>query len=298
MEINNNDNINNNSDDNLKRDYYYYSDVNTKIEVRYKKNENGNDEKITKTYLIEHYSKDVCNKIKERQKWSKFGQAVNENNKSLSNFTDSVDFDINPTLTHFYYKKNEKNENENIFNKKIYIDKDNNDINNESNQLKSSFSLDLDSMKSINIFENPNKKSLVNCRYCGENTHWSVQCPLKKEEKLMKEKKEKEEKEALEKQKYLEREKEKNEKRKSNIGLKVSDLDESLNESEIRYHFEQFGTINNLFMVRNKNRKFGGTIYITYATPEENNNALINIRKKPLNYLIPTVELAKPKEIY
>ena len=51
-------------------------------------------------------------------------------------------------------------------------------------------------------------------------------------------------------------------------------------------------------MVRNKNRKFGGTIYITYLTPEENNNALINIRKKPLNYLIPTVELAKPKENY
>jgi hypothetical protein len=293
MEINNSNNSNNN-DDNLKRDYYYYSDVNTKIEVRYKKNENGNDEKITKTYLIENYPSDICNKIKERQKWAKFGQAVNENNKSLSNFTDSVDFDINPSLTHFYYKKNNENgNNENCnINKKFYID-------NDSNQLKSSLDLDLDSIKPVNIFENPNKKSLVNCRYCGENTHWSIQCPSKKEEKEIKEKKEKEENEAIEKQKYIEKEKEKYEKRKSNIGLKISDLDESLNESEIRYHFEQFGTIINFYMVRNKkNRKFNGTVYITYLTPEENNNALINIRTKHLNYLIPSVELAKPKEIY
>jgi len=291
MEINNNNNTrNSNNDDNLKRDYYYYSDTNTKIEVRYKKNENGNEEKITKTYLIENYPSNICNKIKERQKWAKFGQAVNENNKSLSNYTDNVEFDINPSLTHFYYNnENSNNENSNI-NKRFYLDNESN----QSNQLKSSLNLDLDSIKSVNMFENPNKKSLVNCRYCGQNTHWSVQCPLKKEEKELNEKKEKEEKELIEKQKY----KEINEKRKANIGLKVSDLDESLNESEIRYHFEQFGTINNLFMVRNKNRKFGGTIYITYLTPEENNNALINIRKKHLNYLIPTVELAKPKETY
>jgi hypothetical protein len=295
MEINSN---NSNNDDNLKRDYYYYSDVNTKIEVRYRKNENGNDEKITKTYLIENYPSDICNKIKERQKWAKFGQAVNENNKSLSNFTDTVEFEINTSLTHFYYKKN--NENININNTRYYIDSEQSSSSSFSTSSSNSFNMNKpkNNDDELNIFDTK-KKSLVNCRYCGENTHWSIQCPSKKEEKEIKEKKEKEENEAMEKQKYIEKEKEKYEKRKSNIGLKISDLDESLTESEIRYHFEQFGTIINFFMVRNKkNRKFNGSVYITYLTPEENNNALINIRTKHLNYLIPSVELAKPKEIY
>ena len=44
-----------------------------------------------------------------------------------------------------------------------------------------------------------------------------------------------------------------------------------------------------------KTNIFNGIVFITYSTQEENDNALIDIKRKALNYLIPTVEYAKPK---
>jgi ribosomal protein L44E len=142
------------------------------------------------------------------------------------------------------------------------------------------------------------KKSIVNCRYCGKNTHWSINCPTKVNTE--KEKSDNHNRRNQDRNQDGYKRKDENKERHSDkpsiTGLKISDLDDSLSESEIRDHFDQFGKIINLFMLKSKKTNtFNGFFFITYSTQEENDNALVDIKRIALNYLIPTVEYAKPK---
>jgi hypothetical protein len=292
--------------DSNRRDYYYYPDNKTKIEVTYFETD-GELQKKTKTYYLQSYASNIADKIRERQKWNKFGEAINQNQQQqqITTICDEVFLEI--TAKYVYYKKPENKNNlspDIVLNKIYYCDEQTNqketEIQSESeNQSKNQKDIqqkyDSDCIY-ITPIENETKKSLVNCRYCNKNTHWSIQCPIliqkKKEDELQKEKEEKEEKEEKDKE-Y--REKRRNE--QSIIGIKVSELDESLTEQEIRNHFSQFGKISNMFLIRSKKtNKFIGSVYITYSTQEENDNALEIIKTKPLNYIIPFVEKALPKK--
>jgi hypothetical protein len=157
------------------------------------------------------------------------------------------------------------------------------------------------------------KKSFVKCRHCGDSSHWSIKCPL--QQKKLEDQKKEENKhknndgEQHRQYKNNDRTTDRNTDRVKDhhnqqpglvlTGLKVSELDESLTEGEMKAHFNQFGHIINFFMIRNKkNHKFNGTVYITYSTQKENDDALINIKRKPLNYIIPSVELASGRREY
>ncbi len=271
------------------QDHYYYSDEHTKIEIRFIKN--GDEmQKVTKTFYLKNYTSSVANKIRERLSWNKFGDAINSNNKESTKFCDEVFIEI----TAKGLKKNNIRKPQPScipegyeLNKIYYFTEEENMLNdNKLNQNDNDSEI---------IKEDPRteiKKAIVNCRHCGKNTHWSVQCPImilkKKEEEHKKMEKEKDERDKQYKEKRKEEE--------SIIGLKVSELDVNMSDSDIRYHFEQFGKIINFYMIKNKKtNKFMGYGYITYSTQEENDNALINITKKPINYVIPSVEMAKPK---
>lgn len=273
-------------------DHYYYPDEHTKIEIRFVKN--GDDiQKCTKTFYLQNYKSSVASKIRERLTWNKFGDAVNSNNNQLSKFCDEVFIEI--TAKGLKKKTDLKTPQSSCIpesfelNKKYYFTEEQNILNEnkkeKENVIDSETNISGDSRKEI-------KKTVVNCRHCGKNTHWSIQCPIiivkKKEEEKKKMEEEKEEKD----KQYREKRKEE----ESIIGLKVSELDVNMSDSEIRNHFEQFGKIINFYMIKNKKtNKFMGFGYITYSTQDENNNALINITKKPINYVIPSVEMAKPK---
>lgn len=273
--------------DNNHIDHYYYPDEHTKIEIRFVKN--GDEiQKTTRTYYLKNYKASVANKIRERLNWNKFGSALNPNNKQLSKFCDEVFIEV--TATGLKKKSDIKKELPSRIpegyelNKIYYFTEDGNNDETE-NKINDSEMIIEDHKKEV-------KKAVVNCRHCGKNTHWSVQCPIiivkKQEEEQKKIEKEKEERDKHYREKRKEEE--------SIIGLKVSELDVNMTDSDIRYHFEQFGKIINFYMIKNKKtNKFMGFGYITYSTQEENDNALINIPKKPINYVIPSVEIAKPK---
>jgi hypothetical protein len=270
-------------------DHYYYPDEHTKIEVRFIKN--GDEiQKSTKTYYLKNYKASVASKIRERLSWNKFGDAINANNKESTKFCDEVFIEV--TATGLKKKSDFKIQlppciPEGLeINKIYYFTEDENSNKTENkNKITDSEMMIEDPKKEI-------KKAIVNCRHCGKNTHWSIQCPiilLKKQEE--EQKKIENEKEERDKQ-YREKRKEED----SIIGLKVSELDVNMSDSELRTHFEQFGKIINFYMIKNKKtNKFMGFGYITYSTQQENDNALINITKKPINYVIPSVEMAKPK---
>ncbi len=270
-------------------DHYYYPDENTKIEIRFIKN--GDEiQKSTKTFYLKNYKASDASKIRERLNWNKFGDAINSNNKELTKFCDEVFIEVTGTglkkKTDFKIKLPSCIPEGLEINKIYYFTED--EKSNESEEKNKIIDSEI-------IIEDPKKeikKAIVNCRHCGKNTHWSIQCPIillkKQEEEQKKIEKEKEERD----KQYREKRKEED----SIIGLKVSELDVNMSDSELRTHFEQFGKIINFYMIKNKKtNKFMGFGYITYSTQEENDNALINITKKPINYVIPSVEMAKPK---
>ena len=66
-----------------------------------------------------------------------------------------------------------------------------------------------------------------------------------------------------------------------------------MNQNKPQYLYPKY---QELWIKNKKNHQFNGTVYVTYKTQEENNNAMTNIKRKPLNYMIPTVEEAKKRE--
>jgi hypothetical protein len=292
--------------DNEKKDYYYYPNQNTKIEVIFRTREDGKMEKVTRTYHLAEYSETVAQKIKERQSWSKFGQAANNpNNKSITSFGDDVEFEF---LINYQKKQSseeiDKSKSLKEINKIFYIESYYNVKIPEISEIQKQMQNKME--YGDNIIELKPKKSLVNCRHCGDSSHWSIKCPLQKNRLDEIEKQNQEKYDSQKKQKQEEYEKQKQEKfnerkkdQSSLVGLKVSDLDESSSEGELKNYFHQFGNIINFFMIRNKkNHKFNGTVYVTYATQQENDDAMNNIKRRALNYIIPSVELAKQKEYY
>ncbi len=329
------------------KDYYYYPSNQTKIEVRYRKTERG-IEKIRKVFRLEYYPASIARKIKERQKWAKFG-AAKDQTESVTSIGDDVEIELTPGLK---FIKQNPNYNFNpgvnqihpkidfLLNTKYYLDNSENNINSEtiaeisknyknqnfqdtqntqepSDTQEASDTQDTsDSLTQIE-FKQPqinqidlkqlevkqidfnqdkdNKKSIVNCRNCGSSEHWSIKCPM-----LEYQRKQKEELEELHKRQEEQHKQEaiiKAKKEKDNlIGIKVSDFDTDISEQQLRDHFKQFGNIHHFYNVKNKkNGKPMGTIYITYATQEENDRALIEIPRKNIGYIYPSVEIAKPK---
>jgi hypothetical protein len=292
--------------DNEKKDYYYYPNNNTKIEVIFRTREDGKMEKVTRIYNLAGYSSSVAEKIRERQTWDKFGQSANNpNNKSVTSFGDDVEMEI---LINYKKKSPSQKEKDiqNMHNKeinKVFYFEQNHNVNPESKKTKTEAikteekKIEVIKTEDENNLEIKPKKSLVKCRHCGDSSHWSIKCPTQQNKlKEIDTKEKNHKKEEYEKQKS-EKNYDKSREQSSVVGLKVSDLDESLSEGELKDYFHQFGTIINFFMIKNKkNHQFNGTVYVTYKTQEENNNAMTNIKRKPLNYMIPTVEEAKKRE--
>ena len=289
--------------DSDKKNYYYYANQNTKIEVIFRTRDDGKMEKVTRTYHLAEYSTIAAQRVRERQSWAKFGQAANNpNNNSVTSFGDNVELEIlinyntgNNSTSSIQYPISQPLKE---INKIFYIDS-NYDLTFEKNKSYSEFEFneqpknETNEFKNVNVNEIKPKKSLVKCRHCGDSSHWSIKCPLQQ--------KNLEEEEPKKKEDYDKHYKNKNnEQRKEQSGLagvKVSDIDESLTEEELKPYFYQFGNIINFYMIRNKkNHRFNGTVYVTYSTKEENDNALINIKKRALNYMIPTVEPAKQRD--
>ena len=323
--------------DHEKRDYYYYPNQNTKVEVIFRTRDDGKMEKVTRTYCLAEYLAPIAEKVRERQNWAKFGLAANNvNNKSVTSYGDEVEMEIlitKPKKTGKEQKKTEtETETEPIpefqyqyqiqnmkeINKVFYIDTI------KKEQAITAKETTPEQKENINetIKENSNddndnetlikpKKSLVKCRHCGDSSHWSIKCPLQ-QKKLEDQKKEesKQKNNDVEQHRQYKNNEKHSERTKDHhhhnhqpgialTGLKVSELDESLTEGELKAHFNQFGNIINFFMIRNKkNHKFNGIVYITYSTQKENDDALINIKRKPLNYIIPSVESAPGRREY
>jgi hypothetical protein len=295
--------------DSDKKNYYYYANQNTKIEVIFRTRDDGKMEKVTRTYHLAEYSTIAAQRVRERQSWAKFGQAANNpNNNSVTSFGDNVELEIlinyntgnNSTSSIQYPISQPLRE----INKIFYIDS-NYDLTFEKNKSYTEFEFNEQPKNETNEqpknetneFKNINeikpKKSLVKCRHCGDSSHWSIKCPLQQKKLEEPEPKKKEDFDKHYKNKNNEQRKEQS----GLTGVKVSDIDESLTEEELKSYFYQFGNIINFYMIRNKkNNRFNGTVYVTYSTKEENDNALINIKKKALNYMIPTVEPAKQRD--
>jgi hypothetical protein len=303
------------------KDYYYYPSNETKIEVRYRKTEQG-IEKIRKVFKLQYYPASIANKIKERQKWDKFGLAKDSNEITIMN-TDDVELELTPGLK-FIKKKPTYYFNippiipkiDFLLNIKYYIDNSENNISSENiselstNYTNPNFNIkqldikQLDKQLDIKIEnviqsevkqEKDNKKNIVNCRHCSSSEHWSIKCPMLEYQRKQKEENEEQQKKEEEQKKQEEFIKAKREK-DNLIGIKVSDFDTDISEQQLRDHFKQFGNIHHFYNVKNKkNGKPSGTIYITYATQQENDRALLEIPRKNIGYIFPSVEVARPK---
>ena len=89
------------------RNYYYYENDNIKVDVKFVKLDNEKYNKIIKTYYLNTYSENDANKVKERLKLKKFGQATNNDNHTFTKIGEDVFFEINPELKLYYFKKKE-----------------------------------------------------------------------------------------------------------------------------------------------------------------------------------------------
>jgi hypothetical protein len=318
------------------KDYYYYPSNETKIEIRYKKTEQG-IERTRKVFRLEFYPASIAKKIKERQQWEKFGLAKDSNELTTTK-TDEVEFEFNPDLkfvkkppnycfdqpkiipkidfllnTKYYIENSENNINSQIiseisnnYTNTNYVKADNTDYE-KSDYEKSDYETKKDNSNPIDIAkpdiikrdiksENDNKKSIVNCRHCNSSEHWSIKCPMLEFERRQKEDAEENQKKQEDQKKQDDFYKEKREK-ESLIGIKVSDFDTDFSEQQLKDHFKQFGNIHHFYNVKNKRTgNPSGTIYITYSTQEENDRALIEIPRKNIGYIFPSVEIARPKK--
>jgi len=299
-------------DDAEMKSFYYYSDSNTKVEIRYIKetridlegNEKVTIKRLTNTFIVKSYPSHIAEKIRERSKWAKFGAVSNE---KITYLGEEVEIEINPDIKKFLKKKNgpRKTEDGHIINQKYYFEDSaikenrivdqtpintsiNTSINTENKEIENNDKLDKEDIENTKSI----KKKLIGCRHCGSSEHWSIKCPItafKRDE----EERIKQDKLEQEKQKnYLEEKKH----RDGLQGLKVSEFDSDLTENEIRDYLNQFGKIINIFFMKNKRtREFSGMVFVTYSTNEENEFAMNNIHKKALGYTFPNVEKATPR---
>lgn len=301
-----NENLNNSNNKKDYRDYYYYYDDNTKIDVKFYDNGDNKVRKIESTYIIEEHPESVAVKIKERMKWSKFGDAMNSNlQEGITKSGDEVFIEFNPDLkrTFFHESPPRKTSSE-----KVYYDDITNAFCNPNTQssdilkLYNHYFKDNNSNNGNNNSKTENKvenkvefkpevkKSIIKCRHCGSYEHWSVNCPIQVEkQKEIDDKKEEEKQREYQLQKELEL---KN--RAELCGLKLIELPTDLLDYEIRDHLSKFGRITYFFYVKHKkSKKFTGNVYVTYSSKKENEDAFENIPKKPLGYIFPTVEYSK-----
>ena len=295
----NSNNINNINNKNNYRDYYYYKDDNTKIDVKFYDNGDNKIRKIESTYIIEEFPESVAAKIKERMKWSKFGDAMNSNlQEGITKSGDEVFIEFNPDLKRTFFHKSPPRE---TSNKKVYYDDITTAFCNPNTQSSDILKLykhyfNDNSSNSSNKTENkveikPDvKRGIIRCRHCGSYEHWSVGCSIQVEkQKEIDDKKEEEKQREYNLQKELEL---KN--RAELCGLKIIELPTDLLDYEIRDHLSKFGRITYFFYVKHKkSRKFTGNVYVTYSSKKENEDAFENIPKKPFGYIFPTVEYSK-----
>jgi hypothetical protein len=270
------------------RNHYYYTDDYTKVDVKFEMLDDNKVKKTTSTYFIESYPTSVANKIKERSKWEKFGSAKNDGNKECTQVGEEVFLEFNPDLKHLNFKKKEPLY---IHNKKFYYEQ------------SESFREIVDQIEKENGCE---KKKLISCRHCGSGNHWSIKCP-KLEEKKSYDKENKtydrnnrdnrDNKDNRNNRYQSDYKKEKNDDIKL-IGLKLTDLDSSLNDNEIKKYLYNFGDIVHYYNVKGKGASANSTIYVTYSTQEQNNDAIEKIKRTPVGYTIPSVEFAKPRNNY
>ena len=237
------------------RNYYYYENDNIKVDVKFVKLDNEKYNKIIKTYYLNTYSENDANKVKERLKLKKFGQATNNDNHTFTKIGEDVFFEINPELKLYYFKKKEiKNKYEHY--KKIYYTDEENEENEKLEQLEKnnennkSFQ-DSTTYKNINnndfFNSQQNKKKLVSCRHCGSGDHWSMDCHISKQNK---EKEKEKEREVMKINKKYDGDGDGNKNRNRNNdyepklkGLKITELDPSLSNNEIKDALAKFGSI-------------------------------------------------------
>ena len=310
------------------KDYYYYPSNERKIEVRYRKTELGL-EKIRKVFRLESYPASIAKKIKERQQWEKFGLAK-DSSESVTSKAEEVFIELTPGLK--FVKRNDTMDpliaplitshnnlpNNYVLNTKYYMENSDNNITpeiiseiskNYTNPNKENKENKEDNSQATQItqpdvkqeikqeiqLDKDNKKSIVNCRHCNSSEHWSIKCPMLEFERRQKEEMEEVQKKQEEQKRqddFIKARKEKD----NLIGIKVSDFDTDFSEQQLKDHFKQFGNIHHFYNVKNKKTgKPSGTIYITYATQEENDRALIEIPRKNMGYIFPCVEIAKPR---
>jgi hypothetical protein len=272
------------------KNYYYYESDNIKVDIKFEK-EDGSIKKTESRYEIKSYPSDVASKINERMSWKKFGMAVNDKKNEHNNTADDVNFDISPDLKYYYYKTTEKPTQE--LNKKIYYD-----------SISSSKPLSLfDTNNNINNNTTENdvdKKYIVSCRYCGSGEHWSIKCP----QKHLRQSDNKTENTNDNNNDNNNRDRDRKDRYKQGddingvkiVGLKLTDIDPSLSDAEIKYYLSQFGSIIHYYNVKGKKQKsLNELVYVTFSKKEENDNAYEKIPRKNLGYTMPSVEYAKPR---
>jgi len=147
-----------------------------------------------------------------------------------------------------------------------------------------------------------NKKKLVSCRHCGSGDHWSMDCHISKQNK---EKEKEKEREVMKINKKYDGDGDGNKNRNRNNdyepklkGLKITELDPSLSNNEIKDALAKFGSIVYYNNVVKENRDPNSLVYVTYSTQEENDYAYENIKKRAIGYTFPSVEYAKQKKSY
>jgi hypothetical protein len=209
--------------------------------------------------------------------------AVNDKKNEHNNTADDVNFDISPDLKYYYYANSEKPKKE--LNKKIYYD----------SVPSSGYNKPLTLFNTNTTDNDVEKKYIVSCRYCGSGEHWSIKCPQKhlRQSDNDKDRDNKDHEYKDRKDRYKSRD-DNNEPKI--IGLKLTDLDPSLTDNEIKYYLSQFGYIIHYYNVKGKKQTSSNeTIYVTFSSKEENDNAYDKIPRKNLGYTMPSVEYAKPR---
>ena len=319
------------------RNYYYYENDDIKVDVKFIKLDDGEYSKIVTTYYIKAYSTYEAQKVKERLKWDKFGQATNSDNMSFTKIGEDVFIDINPELKLHHFKKKEIKPKYEHY-KKIYytinekteeiqkIEKNNQSIDPEPDSDSVTYKINTTTNPTNVIGEvEKNKRKLVSCRHCGSGDHWSVDCIVfkQKNENMKNNKKYDGNRDSRDGNRDSrdgnrdsrdgnrdsrdgnrdgrdgrdnKRERTKDE---SNVrGLKITELDSTLSNNEIKNYLSKYGNISYYNNVIKDNKEVNSLVYVTYTTQEENDSAYEKLQRCAVGYTIPCVEYAKQKKSY
>ena len=279
------------------RDYYYYPAPDRKIEVKYVE-EDGLLKKVTREYLIQKYPAETARRIKERQKWGKFGQAVRTDNCTSTG--EDIQFEFNPLLTgvSFNTKKPEIKKHQ-IF----YYDEEENQTEVTITELEVPDTIIEDTKK-----ESSKKKiKKITCRHCG-GPHWSAKCKEKNQGNNQNQRRNDNQRENRNQRGYDNQRRNDNQRENENYRpryqpreppakvIKVDDLDTSISEREIRYYLEEYGHIKHLHVVKNRQTgQSAGYCFVTYSNQSDADYAHEKIPKKAIGYTYPSTEWAKPR---